>query len=429
MLAVFLIGLFGLVIIGVPIAYSLVGTAFFMMLVKTLTNPNAWSLFTLAQKFVNGCDSVPLLAIPFFMIAGEIMSRGGISKRIVDFAYSVLGRFKGGLGYVGILASMVFAGVSGSAVADTTAVGSILLPIMQGGGYDKDKSTGIICAAGCIGPIIPPSTQMIFYGVCAEVSVSSLFLGGIVPGILIGIGLMLAWFFHVRKRNYPIGPKTSMRDVLISVRKAFLAIMLPVFIIGCIVSGVATATETAALAVLYALIVSGLVYREFKFREWPELMVNAMKSTAIMMFVVGSAQVAAYMVTTCAIPQLLAGAITSVTHSALMFMILVNILLILVGCVMDSGPAIMILTPILLPIAKDFGLDPIYFGVVMVANLCIGLCTPPVGNVLYCGVSIGKVKLMNLVKASLPFVGVMYLVLMLITLFPELILFIPNTMG
>lgn len=429
MLGVFLIGLFGLVIIGVPIAYSLVGTAFFMMLVKALSNPNAWSLFTLAQKFVNGCDSVPLLAIPFFMIAGEIMSRGGISKRIVDFAYSVLGRFKGGLGYVGILASMVFAGVSGSAVADTTAVGSILLPIMQGGGYDKDKSTGIICAAGCIGPIIPPSTQMIFYGVCAEVSVSSLFLGGIVPGILIGIGLMVAWFVHVRKRNYPVGPKSSLKEVLHSVRKAFLAIMLPVFIIGCIVTGVATATETAALAVLYALIVSGLVYREFKFKEWPELMINAMKSTAIMMFVVGSAQVAAYMVTTCAIPQLLAGAITSVTHSALMYMILVNVLLILVGCVMDSGPAIMILTPILLPIAKDFGLDPIYFGVVMVANLCIGLCTPPVGNVLYCGVSIGKVKLMNLVKASLPFVGVMYLVLMIITLFPELILFIPQNMG
>lgn len=429
MLGVFLIGLFGLVIIGVPIAYSLVGTAFFMMLVKALSNPNAWSLFTLAQKFVNGCDSVPLLAIPFFMIAGEIMSRGGISKRIVDFAYSVLGRFKGGLGYVGILASMVFAGVSGSAVADTTAVGSILLPIMQGGGYDKDKSTGIICAAGCIGPIIPPSTQMIFYGVCAEVSVSSLFLGGIVPGILIGIGLMVAWFFHVRKRNYPVGPKSSLKEVLHSVRKAFLAIMLPVFIIGCIVTGVATATETAALAVLYALIVSGLVYREFKFKEWPELMINAMKSTAIMMFVVGSAQVAAYMVTTCAIPQLLASAITSITHSALMYMILVNVLLILVGCVMDSGPAIMILTPILLPIAKDFGLDPIYFGVVMVANLCIGLCTPPVGNVLYCGVSIGKVKLMNLVKASLPFVGVMYLVLMIITLFPELILFIPQNMG
>lgn len=426
MLAVFLVALFGLVIIGVPIAFSLVGTAFFMMIVKALSNPNAWSLFTLAQKFCNGCDSVPLLAIPFFMVAGEIMSRGGISKRIVDFAYSVLGRFKGGLGYVGILASMVFAGVSGSAVADTTAVGSILLPIMQGGGYDKNKSTGIICAAGCIGPIIPPSTQMIFYGTCAGVSVSALFMGGIMPGILIGVGLMIAWFFHVRRRDYPIGPKSSMKEIWKATREAFLALFLPVFIIGCIITGVATATETAALAVLYALIVSGLIYKEFKFREWPELMVNAMKSTAIMMFVVGSAQVAAYMVTTCAIPQLLAGAITSVTNSPLSFMILVNILLVLVGCVMDSGPAIMILTPILLPIAKDFGLDPVYFGVVMVANLCIGLCTPPVGNVLYCGVSIGKVKLSNLVKASLPFVGVMYLVLMIITIFPEVILFIPN---
>ncbi|MDO4614864.1 MAG: TRAP transporter large permease [Lachnospiraceae bacterium] len=428
MLAVFLIGLFGLVIVGAPIAYSMVGTGFLMMIVKSLSNPKSFSLFAMAQKFVNGCDSVPLLAIPFFMIAGEVMSRGGISKRIVDWAYSVLGRFKGGLGYVGILASMVFAGVSGSAVADTTAVGSILLPIMQGGGYDKDKSTGIICAAGCIGPIIPPSTQMIFYGVCAEVSVSALFLGGIVPGILIGLGLMIAWFFHVRKRNYPVGPKSSLKEIGKATWSALLAIFLPLFIIGCIVTGVATATETAALAVLYAVIVSGLVYREFTLKEWPELMINSMKSTAIMMFVVGSAQVAAYMVTTCAIPQLLAGVITGMTNSALVFMLLVNILLILVGCVMDSGPAIMIMTPILLPIAKGFGLDPVYFGVVMVANLCIGLCTPPVGNVLYCGVSIGKVKLTNLIKASLPFIAVMYLVLMLITLFPELILFLPSVM-
>ena len=429
MLVVFLVALFGLVLIGVPIAYSLVGTGFFMMLTQAMSRPTAWSTFTLAQKFVNGTDSVPLLAIPFFMIAGEIMSRGGISRRIVDFAYSVLGRFKGGLGYVGILASMIFAGVSGSAVADTTAVGSMMLPIMEGGGYDKKKSTGIICAAGCIGPIIPPSTQMIFYGVCAEVSVSSLFLGGIVPGVLIGLGLMIAWFFHVRKRDYPIGPKTDLKGIWKATKEAILAIFLPFFIIICITTGVATATETAALAVLYALIVSGLVYREFKIKEWPELMIAAMKSTAVMMFVVGSASVAAYMVTTCAIPQLLAKAITSVTHSALAYMIMVNVLLILVGCVMDSGPAIMILTPILLPIAKNFGLDPVYFGVVMVANLCIGLCTPPVGNVLYCGVSIGKVKLADLVKASLPFVGVMYVVLMLITLFPELILFVPKMLS
>lgn len=428
MLVVFLVGLFGLVLIGVPIAISLVGTGFFMMAVKSMTNPNAWSMFTLAQKFVNGCDSVPLLAIPFFMIAGEIMSRGGISKRIVNFCYSVLGRFKGGLGYVGILAAMIFAGVSGSAVADTTAVGSMMLPIMEGAGYDKEKSTAIICSAGCTGPIIPPSTQMIVYSVCAEVSVSKMFLGGVVPGILIGLGLMVAWFFHVKKRDYPIGPKSSLKEILKATKEAALAIFLPFFIIICITTGIATATETAALAVLYSLIVSGLVYREFNFREWPELMINAMKNSAVMMFVVGAAQVAAYMVTTCAIPQLLAGVITGMTNSPVVFMLLVNIMLVLVGCVMDSGPAIMILTPILLPIAKSFGLDPVYFGVIMVCNLCIGLATPPVGNVLYCGVSIGNVKLGKLVSAILPFVAVMFLVLFCITYFPELILTVPNMM-
>lgn len=428
MLVVFLVGLFGLVLIGVPIAISLVGTGFFMMAVKSMINPNAWSMFTLAQKFVNGCDSVPLLAIPFFMIAGEIMSRGGISKRIVNFCYSVLGRFKGGLGYVGILAAMIFAGVSGSAVADTTAVGSMMLPIMEGAGYDKEKSTAIICSAGCTGPIIPPSTQMIVYSVCAEVSVSKMFLGGVVPGILLGLGLMVAWFFHVKKRDYPIGPKSSLKEILKATKEAALAIFLPFFIIICITTGVATATETAALAVLYSLIVSGLVYREFNFREWPELMINAMKNSAVMMFVVGAAQVAAYMVTTCAIPQLLAGVITGMTNSPVVFMFLVNVMLVLVGCVMDSGPAIMILTPILLPIAKSFGLDPVYFGVIMVCNLCIGLATPPVGNVLYCGVSIGNVKLGKLVSAILPFVAVMFLVLFCITYFPELILTVPNMM-
>ena len=429
MLLVFLISLFGLVIIGVPVSFSLVGTGFAMMAVKAMGNPRFWSLFTLTQKFANGVDSVPLLAIPFFMIAGEIMSRGGISKRIVDFCYSVLGRFKGGLGYVGILSAMIFAGVSGSAVADTTAVGSMMLPIMEGSGYDKDKSTAIICSAGCLGPVIPPSTQMIFYAVCAGTSVSRMFLGGVVPGIIIGLGLMIAWFVHVRKRDYPIGPKSSLKDILTATRKAIFAIFLPFFIIICITTGVATATETAALAVLYSLIVSGILYREFNFKDWPELMVNSMMNSAVMMFVVGSAQVAAYMVTTCAIPQLLASFITGMTSSKWVFMFLVNIMLVLVGCVMDSGPAIMILTPILLPIATGFGLDPVYFGVVMVTNLCIGLATPPVGNVLYCGVSIGHVKLSALIRAIMPFVAIMFVVLFAITFIPQLILFVPQHLG
>ena len=271
MLLVFVIGLFGLVLLGAPIAFALIGTAIFMSLAQGAGLPT----MKLAQSFVIGCDSVPLLAIPFFMLAGEIMNEGGISKRIVNWANALLGHFRGGLGYVGVLASMIFAGVSGSAVADTSAVGSILLPMMQDTGYDKDKSTAFIASAGCIGPIIPPSTQMIIYGVMAEVSVSSLFMGGVVPGILIGLALMVLWSFHARKAKYATRPRASLKEVGVATKEAILAVLLPFFIIGCIIGGVATATETAALAVFYALFVSLLVYKEMDIKHLPRLVANA----------------------------------------------------------------------------------------------------------------------------------------------------------
>ncbi|MCD8198169.1 MAG: TRAP transporter large permease [Lachnospiraceae bacterium] len=422
MLAIFLVGLFGLVIVGCPIAFALIGTGIFM----NLAQGGGLNMMKLAQSFVIGCDSVTLMAIPFFMLAGEIMNAGGISKRIVNWANAMLGHLPGGLGYVSVLASMIFAGVSGSAVADTSAVGSILLPMMQESGYDKEKSTTIVASAGCIGPIIPPSTQMIIYGVMAEVSVSSLFLGGIVPGICIGLALMLVWFFHTRKAHYVPEPKKTAKERLQTTKEAIFAILLPFIIIGCIIFGVATATETAAIAVFYALLVSLVIYREMDIRKLPEMVFNAMKSTAVMMMVVGAANVAAYMITIAQIPQLLAKAILSLTNNAYVFMILVNIMLVLVGCVMDSGPAIMILVPILLPIAEVFGIDKVYFGVVMVTNLCIGLITPPVGNVLYVGVSLGRVKLVDLIKAIWPNIVIMFAVLFAITYMPNLILAIPN---
>lgn len=424
MLAIFLISLFGLVCLGVPIGFSLVGTAVFMMLAQ-----NNIVFLKLAQSFITGVDSVPLLAIPFFMIAGEIMNKGGISKRIVNFTKVMLGHYRGGLGYVGVVASMVFAGITGSAVADTTAIGSVMLPMMKETGYDDKKSTSVICASGCIGPIIPPSTQMIIYGVIAECSISKLFAGGIIPGILMGFALMGLWFFHARKANYPVGEKASFSEKIKAFKEAILAIMLPVFIIVCILSGIATATETAAIAVVYALIVSMFVYKEMSIKEWPSLIIYACRGTAVMMFVVGAANVAAYLVTTASIPQLLAQAVLSLTNNPYIFMLLVNLLLVLVGCVMDSGPAIMILAPILLPIVRQFGIDPVYFGVVMVCNLCIGLLTPPVGNVLYVGVSLGKIKLFDLIKSMWPFVVIMYVVLFIITFFPKLIMFIPNLLG
>jgi TRAP-type transport system large permease protein len=424
MLAIFLVGLFALILIGVPVAFSLVGTAVMMMLAQ-----ENMTTLKLAQSFIIGVDSVPLLAIPFFMLAGEIMNAGGISKRIVNFANVLLGHFRGGLGYVGVLASMIFAGISGSAVADTTAVGSVVLPIMEESGYKKEKSTALICSAGCIGPVIPPSTQMIIYGVIAEVSIVKLFLGGIIPGVLIGLGLMTIWYFHAKKEDYAVGKRASIKEIFIATKASIWAITLPGVIILCIVTGIATATETAAIAVVYALIVSMFIYKEMKIKQWYGIIINACRGTAVMMLVVGAANVAAYLITTARVPQLLADTILSITDNVYVFMLLVNILLVIVGCVMDSGPAIMIVAPILLPIAKTFGIDPVYFGVIMVVNLCIGLITPPVGNVLYVGVGLGKVKLVDLIKNIWPFIVMMFVILFIITFLPGLIMLIPNYLG
>ena len=380
----------------------------------------------LTQNLIKGVDSYPLLAIPFFMIAGEIMNEGGLSLRIVRFAQSLLGHIKGGIGYVGVVASMIFAGVSGSAVADTTAVGSVLLPIMKENKYDLPKSTALICAAGCIGPIIPPSIPMIIYGVVAEVSIVRLFLGGIIPGIIIGVGLMIFWSFHTKKSAYPILPRAGIKEVFRATREAFWALMLPVIILGGIVTGVATPTEASVVATVYAFLVSKFIYRELKFAMLPRMLVAAIRSTSLIMLVVGGATTAAYLVTTAHIPELLSNALLSITTNIYVLMLLINILLLLVGCVMDMGPAILILAPILVPIIKDLGLDPVYFGVIMVVNLCIGLLTPPVGNVLYVGISLSKLDMATLVKGLVAPIAVMVACLLIITYFPWLILVIPS---
>ncbi len=424
MLGIFLAGLFSLVLIGVPIAFSLMGTAILMM----TANGNV-STQILAQSFVKGIDSYPLLAIPFFMIAGEIMNEGGLSFQIVRFARSLVGHIKGGIGYVGVVASMIFAGVSGSAVADTTAVGSVLLPIMKENEYEVPKSTALVCSAGCIGPIIPPSIPMILYGVVAEVSIVKLFLGGIIPGIIIGIGLMIGWYFHTKKRNYPSTNRATLRQIAAATREAFWAIILPVIILGGIVSGIATPTEAGVVAVVYAFFVSKFVYKNLKLSKIPEILVAAIKSTSVVMVVVGGATAAAYLITTAHIPELLSDALLSITDNILILMLLINILLLLVGCVMDMGPAILILAPILVPIIKGFGLDPVYFGVIMTVNLCIGLLTPPVGNVLYVGISMSKENMLSLTKALLPYIAIEVACLLLITYIPGLVMYIPSMVG
>jgi TRAP-type transport system large permease protein len=424
MLVVFLIALFGFILLNVPIAFALVLTTIVLMLFKGSVSPEI-----IAQSLVRGVDNFPLMAIPFFMLAGELMNVGGISKRIVLFSKALLGHVTGGLGYVTVLASMLFAGVSGSAVADTTAIGSIMLPVMEDQGYDKKKSVTLIAAAGCIGPIIPPSIPMIVLGVTASVSIVKLFLGGLIPGILIGLALMAVWYFHAKKHGYKTDKRASAKEVLHNTKEAIWALILPVIILGGIVSGIYTPTEAAVIAVVYALIVGMFIYKELKFKHFKEIFITTAKGTATVMLVVGAATSAAYMITVAQIPQMLATALLSVSDNVLVIMLLINILLLLVGCVMDLTPALLILVPILYPIAERFGLDPVYFGVVIVVNLCIGLITPPVGTVLFVACGLSKLSMKVLTKPILAFIGVMISVQLLITYFPALITFVPQAIG
>lgn len=421
MLLVFLITLFGLIAINVPVGFTLMSTAIIMMAVQGNISSQI-----LTQSLITGIDNFPLLAIPFFLIAGEIMNVGGISKRIVLFAQALVGHITGGIGYVSVIASMIFAGVSGSAVADCTAVGSVLLPIMKENEYDVPESTALVSAAGCIGPIIPPSIPMILFGVIGEVSIVKLFMGGIIPGILIGIGLMITWYFYSKKRGYKASKKASFKEILSSTKEAFWAIILPFIILVPIVTGIATPTEAGVVAVAYAFVVALFIYKELRISQIPGILVAAIRGTSTIMLVVGGATTAAYLITTAHIPELLSNGLLSISHNVYVIMLLINILLFLVGMVMDMGPAILILAPILLPIVTSFGLDPIYFGVIMTVNLCIGLVTPPVGNVLYAGIGLSKIDIVVLSKALVPFIAVMVAVLLIITYIPGIVMFIPS---
>ena len=425
MLTAFLSSLFSFILLNIPIAFSLILTTIVLMVMSgELSSAN------IASSIYRGVDNFPLMAIPFFMLAGEIMNVGGMSKRIVNFANALVGHVTGGLGYVAVVASMIFAGVSGSAVADTSAIGSILLPIMKKEGYDVPKSTALISASGCIGPIIPPSIPMIIFGVIGGVSIVKLFLGGIVPGILIGVGLMIVWHFHAKKHGYRVGDRVTKAQFIAALKEASWALMLPVIILGGIVTGIYTPTEAAVVAVAYAFVIGLFVYRELRISEMPEIFFQAAKATAVVLLVCGAATAAGYMITTAQVPELLLKTLDKLAGgNVILAMFWINVLLLIVGCVMDLTPALLILGPMLLPVAEGYGLDPVYFGVVMVVNLCIGLITPPVGNVLFVGCGLSKISMGEVVKPLLPFIGVMIAVLLLITYMPGLVTFIPNMVN
>lgn len=422
MLIIFLVALFGFLLIGVPVAFCLGLAALVMMGLQN------FGFDVLVQKMVGGIDSFPLLAVPFFMLAGEIMNTGGIAKRIINLSNALVGHITGGLGLVNIVASMFFGGISGSSVADTAAIGGLLIPAMQEDGYDADFSAAVTASSSTMGIVIPPSIPMILFGLISGVSVVRMFLGGIIPGILIGFSLLFLTYFISKKRNYPKGDKFSIIRVFKALKESIWAVFLPVIIIGGIISGYFTPTEAAVVSVVYALIVSLFIYKEMTIKDIPKILVDTGKTTGIVMLVAGTAMVVAWLLTIVRIPQTIAATILSISESPIVVLLIINFFLLLVGSVMDLTPALLILAPVLLPVATAVGIDPVFFGVMMVINLGIGLVTPPVGTILYISCGIAKISLERITKAMLPFLATQVAILLLIIIFPQLVLWIPNAL-
>ncbi|HSW09093.1 TRAP transporter large permease subunit [Aquabacterium sp.] len=413
---IFLGSLLAAMALGIPIAYALLATGAALMWHLDLFDAQI-----LAQNVINGADSFPLLAVPFFMLAGEIMNVGGLSQRIVNFALALVGHIKGGLGYVAIVAACLLSALSGSAVADAAALTALLLPMMTKAGHDKARSGGLIAACGVIGPVIPPSIGFVIFGVAANVSISKLFLAGIVPGLLIGAALWLTWMILVRKEQIVPPARKSRQEVLVAMREATWALLLPVIILVGLRFGVFTPTEAAVVAAVYAFFVATVVYRELNLRQLYAIFVTAAKTTAIIMFLVAAAMVSAWLITVADLPSKMIALLQPFMGSPTLLLIAIMLLCMAVGTAMDMTPTILILTPVLMPVIKQAGIDPVYFGVLFIINNSIGLITPPVGTVLNTVAGVGRMKMDEVTRGVLPFMLAEFAVLFLMVLFPPLV--------
>lgn len=423
---VFLVILFiAAVIIGMPIVFSLGGLAAIVMEWQNIFNP-----VILAQNMYTGLDSFPLLAVPFFMLAGAIMEEAKITKRLMDFSYVLVGRFPGGFAHVAILLAMLFAAMCGSAVATAAAVGAMILPTMRERGYDDGFSSALIACGGTIGPVIPPSIPMIIYGVIAGVSVKRMFLGGVVPGVLFGLVLMGYSYFYAKKHNIPRETEAmSFAHFWKAFKGAILALMLPVIILGGIFSGVFTATESAAVAALYALFLGVFVYRTIGVKQMPGILLNAAKSTATVMIIISAASALAWVLTSQQIPQKMAQYLMSLTTNPTIILLLLNLLILVLGCFIDAVSIIMLLSPIVLTVINQLGIDPVFFGVLLVVNVCIGAITPPVGTCLFVAAKTGNVRLSETCKAVVPMIVLVVSVLLICIIFPNVVMWLPNMAG
>jgi TRAP-type transport system large permease protein len=416
-ITVFLVSLLGAMALGVPIAYSLLVCG-----VALMWHMGNFDAQILAQNVIEGANTFPLLAVPFFMLAGEIMNVGGLSKRIVNLALTLVGHIRGGLGYVTIVAACLMAALSGSAVADTAALAALLLPMMIKAGHNRARSGGLIASAGIIAPIIPPSIPFVIFGVAANVSITKLFLAGIVPGLLMGVSIAVTWFLVAKKENIAPPPKSTGAVRWKALRESTWALVLPGIVLVGLKMGVFTPTEAAVVAAVYALFVATVVYREMKLSQLHAVFVTAAKTTAVVMFLVAAAMVSAWLITVANLPAEVIALLQPFLDRPMLLMFMIMVLTMVVGTAMDMTPTILILTPVLMPLVKAAGIDPVYFGVLFVMNNAIGLVTPPVGTVLNVVAGVGKMKMDEVTRGVVPFMCAQFGLLFLLVLFPQIVM-------
>ena len=413
-----------LLFLKVPVAYAIgISTAFSLL----LNLDRLPGLTTIAQRMTSGLDSFALLAIPFFVLAGEIMKRGGIANRLINFANSLVASLPGGLAYVNVLAAMLFGAISGSAIAATSAIGSIMTDKMEEEGYPREFSASVNITSSTTGLLIPPSNILIVYALASggAASVAALFVAGYLPGILMGITIMGYIAFVAINKDFKRGNRATLSEIWGHFRKAFFSLLLLFVVVGGIVAGVFTATEASAIAVLYAALLA-LIYRDISLRDFPDILLSAAKTTAVVMFLISTSMAMSWLFSFQEIPQLISEFLLEQFSDKWVIFLIINLVLLVIGTFMDITPAVLIFTPIFLPVVTDLGMDPVHFGIVMVLNLCIGLCTPPVGTILFVGSGVARVSVSKVIKPLLAFIGIMLLVLLLVLYIPGISLYLPS---
>lgn len=412
---------------GVPISFA-IGSAAVLALLVSLDPAAATTV--IAQRMATGLDSFALLAIPFFILSGQLMNRGGIARRLIDLAKVIVGRLPGGLAYVNVLGSMLFGSISGSAVAAAAAIGGVMTPLMKREGYNREFAAAVNISAAPIGLLIPPSNIMVVYSLASGgVSIAALFIAGYVPGIVLGLALMAVVAVIAKRNKYPVGEKVGLGEGVRIFFAALPALLLVAIVMGGIVLGWFTPTEASAIAVAYTFVLSVVIYREIQWSELPRLLTDAAATTAIVLLLVGTSMGMSWVMSSANIPQTITETLLSLTDNKIVLLLIINLLLLVVGCFMDMTPAVLIFTPILLPVVVKFGMTPLHFGLVLIFNLCIGLCTPPVGNCLFVGCGVAETTIAKVWRPLLPFFFAMFAVLMLVTYWPPLSTALPKALG